>query len=460
MQNIVKNSLVSIIACAYMFSLSGCLNDRTDVSTLDNVGQFNYDDLVPGEDEDGDGLTNQEEQDIGTDPRDPDTDDDGLDDGLEKKIIGTDPKLVDTDNDGVTDGIEVLGTYDPINIQDDALVISAGKDEQVPIKVGVDGVKVLDIAKPITITDWGDRQPANINKNKFLDPTDLIDALDPKNDSDYDQRPNINEKAKGTDPLDKQSVYPWIYETPNGKKMVDAGFVYIPGGFDVDNDGVIDNGFWMSKYEARSNGKLAETLIDSLNEYVKLNFEVLNANDVPYNETPNSSGTTLYNVDFNTSAGDSIDGIYGFEASRVLNNYVNPVAEWKVMLPTNKQYTHVFKIYSADKASNGVLGLDPEAAPDYKADVFELQNIKGEFTKTLVKLEGFTPLPWWKQNIQKTPEGMAYAGSTNQGSNIGLTDDYALAIRGSSLNIIDLRYGISYGDSERISFRGASDYLK
>jgi hypothetical protein len=65
-------------------------------------------------DSDGDGLTNLEEQNVGTDPNKPDTDNDGLLDGEEidengVQLLGTDPKKPDTDNDELLDGDEVNG---------------------------------------------------------------------------------------------------------------------------------------------------------------------------------------------------------------------------------------------------------------------------------------------------------------------------------------------------------------
>lgn len=61
-----------------------------------------------GIDSDGDGLLDNEEAQYGTDPYDPDTDDDGLSDGEEVKIYSTDPLNPDTDLDGLKDGAEVL----------------------------------------------------------------------------------------------------------------------------------------------------------------------------------------------------------------------------------------------------------------------------------------------------------------------------------------------------------------
>ncbi len=79
--------------------------------------------VPPGEpgaafDDDGDLLSNGEEQDLGTDPTDPDTDDDGISDfgevGFEPgSSTGTNPLVFDTDGDGVGDGAEIDAGTDP-----------------------------------------------------------------------------------------------------------------------------------------------------------------------------------------------------------------------------------------------------------------------------------------------------------------------------------------------------------
>lgn len=58
-------------------------------------------------DTDGDGLTDEEEEKLGTDKFKADTDGDGLTDGEEVKTYKTDPLNPDTDFDGLTDGEEV-----------------------------------------------------------------------------------------------------------------------------------------------------------------------------------------------------------------------------------------------------------------------------------------------------------------------------------------------------------------
>ncbi len=56
---------------------------------------------------DDDGLTNQEEKELGTDPKIADTDGDGLKDGDEVNVYRTNPLKADTDGDGLNDGEEV-----------------------------------------------------------------------------------------------------------------------------------------------------------------------------------------------------------------------------------------------------------------------------------------------------------------------------------------------------------------
>jgi hypothetical protein len=68
---------------------------------------------VNTQDSDSDGLTDEEEKLIGTNPEKVDSDDDGLFDRDEVKIYKTNPLVSDTDKDGFSDGSEVKNGYNP-----------------------------------------------------------------------------------------------------------------------------------------------------------------------------------------------------------------------------------------------------------------------------------------------------------------------------------------------------------
>jgi len=65
-------------------------------------------------DTDGDGLNDGDEVTGGTDPLNPDSDEDGLNDG-DEATEGTDPVNPDTDGDGLTDGEEIAEGTDPLD---------------------------------------------------------------------------------------------------------------------------------------------------------------------------------------------------------------------------------------------------------------------------------------------------------------------------------------------------------
>lgn len=82
-----------------------------------------------GTDTDGDGLTDAQEAELGTDPGVVDTDGDGIDDFTEVSEVGTDPTAVDTDGDGLSDGDELyIYATDPLIADTDEDGLSDGEE--------------------------------------------------------------------------------------------------------------------------------------------------------------------------------------------------------------------------------------------------------------------------------------------------------------------------------------------
>jgi hypothetical protein len=300
-----------------------------------------------------------------------------------------------------------------------------------------------------------------------IDNPDVIDALDPMNDSDGDKRPNLTETQKGTDPLNPDSFYPWIYETPKGKKMVEAGYDYIPGGFDVDGDGINEDGFWLARYEARSAGNPVTPNIDNFSAYLNDKFFVINAESaVGYITTPpGSSDTSLFTALF-TEEGENnnMTGMYAFEAAVILD--ASQVAGGEpIRLPSNKQWEQVIRIYNQETltVSNGILGLDGNVEEEYVRNIYEIYGGKREFTNSMVKLDTFIQPTWWNitnisRNIDKTKAGAGIVVRDDQSGTGFEQDSYAVIVRDGK--VMDLKYGPSFGETTIIGFRAASDYIK
>jgi len=185
-----------------------------------------FDNIIPGVDSDGDMLGDDMEEEIGTDPNDPDTDRDMLGDGVEYDFWRSKKAEV---SDGLPGWIqnkwkdekatEILKRYEPtgdldgdglINIldpdsDDDGLLdgdeVMRGTDPADPDSDGDgvdDGEEVEEGTNPTDARDGdGDRIPDDWENQHGLDPDDPNDAYE---DPDHDNRTNLEEYLEGSDP--------------------------------------------------------------------------------------------------------------------------------------------------------------------------------------------------------------------------------------------------------------------
>jgi hypothetical protein len=171
-------------------------------------------------DDDADFLTNVQEARVGTDPANPDTDDDGLGDGDELINIGTNPLVMDTDDDLLYDGGEIVYDTDPLNPDTDGDGIGDGAEvyiyETDPADADTDGdgtpdgVEINNGTNPRASGQGGSPQGSSPDS----DGDGLTNAQEARvgtnsgvGDTDGDSVNDSNEVAAGTNPLNPRS-YP------------------------------------------------------------------------------------------------------------------------------------------------------------------------------------------------------------------------------------------------------------
>jgi hypothetical protein len=200
--------------------------------------------VVLAGDNDNDGLTDDEEVDIGTDPQDADSDDDGLPDGGETNpgsdtdddglVNALDP---DSDNDGIFDGTESGVTTAPVgtDVTRGRFVPDADPSETTdPLDADTDDGGLSDGAEDPNhdgAVDTGERDPN--------DPSDDTDAPD---DTDGDGLTDDEEEGLGTDPNDADSDDDGLPDglEPNPADDHDGDGSINPLDPDSDDDGVFD----------------------------------------------------------------------------------------------------------------------------------------------------------------------------------------------------------------------------
>jgi hypothetical protein len=156
-------------------------------------------------DTDRDGLTDEVEARLGTDPATVDSDGDTLGDGEEVLLRGTDPLKTDTEGDEVSDNNEVANGTDPNFFDTDGDLI-ADKVDPYPWRADGDGDGVPDINDPSPLLRDADGGGAS-DGAELRAGTDPFSPGDdrPSIDSDHDFLTDNDEIALGTDPFDADS---------------------------------------------------------------------------------------------------------------------------------------------------------------------------------------------------------------------------------------------------------------
>lgn len=138
-------------------------------------------------DTDGDGLTDTQEADLGTDPNMADTDGDGLTDGDEVNEYQTDPLMADTDGDGLNDGEEVNShNTDPLNADTDGDGLNDGDEVNEhrtdPLESDSDGDGLSDYDEVMTHNT--DPNNTNTDGDGFTDAQEIEMGTNPNDASD------------------------------------------------------------------------------------------------------------------------------------------------------------------------------------------------------------------------------------------------------------------------------------
>ncbi len=234
----------------FNYAFNDNLNTITSASQANATGKDAYWNFligltVAGEsgsaDPDGDGLTNREEKQLGTDKKNPDSDGDGLSDGDEVHKYRTNPLLADTDGDGLSDGDEVLKyKTDPLKADTDGDGLSDGdevyKHKTDPLKADTDGDGLSDGDEVLKYKT--DPLKADTDGDGLSDGDEVLKyKTDPlKADTDGGSVNDGQEIANKTNPLDPTDDVPKKKEikVEVGKAIVLEGIVFKTGKWDIE----------------------------------------------------------------------------------------------------------------------------------------------------------------------------------------------------------------------------------
>ncbi len=222
----------------------------------------------------------------------------------------------------------------------------------------------------------------------------------------------------------------WITDSLKAKAMIDNGFVYIPGGFDVDGDGENEGGFWLSVYEAKEDRTIGsdinlknldsvQTLLikyfkvfDPQDEYQRFNKNLTDESRFSTKLVRDVEGIDVKRVIFSEEGNISkevspLEAIISLENSQIKDGeeiYLPNEKQWmqlvKLVVNNPKNWTEnevgKGKLFQGDKygisnrryfvIENSILGVDEFVPKNYTANVYDLSGSVAEWTSCMIEI--------------------------------------------------------------------------
>ncbi len=340
-------------------------------------------------DADSDGVSNLIEYQLGLDPSQADTDNDGLSDGDEVNVYLTDPNVSDSDNDGLNDGDEVnLYKTDVNNPDTDGDNETDGSEVSVGRNPTVNEAAVVQLLQSLLLQpdndsdgipdyrdtdDDNDGMPDTWETQYGFDPKDAMDAI---NDADGDTLTNLQEYQAGTNPTSQDSDSDGMtddWEMFYGFNPIDAA----DQSSDFDADGLTN----YDEFLASTNPILSDTDNDGLSDGDEINIYATDPKNIDFDldgltdgDEVNNYKTDLKNPD---TDGDNVND--GQEVSLGRNPSVNEGAVvqllQQLLLRTDTDGDGIPDYRDTDDDNDGMLdvwenqyGLDPKNSSDATTD--------------------------------------------------------------------------------------------
>jgi outer membrane protein OmpA-like peptidoglycan-associated protein/opacity protein-like surface antigen len=290
----------------YNFTFTDNLNyyNNQDVSAENKTyydGYFNaalgitYVSGAGNTDKDLDGLTKKLEKELGTDPENPDSDGDGLNDGEEVNVYKINPLNADTDGDGIKDGEEVKNYSTNPNLPDsdadglnDGIEVITHKTNPIKADSDDDGLKENDeISKYKTNPLKSDTDGEGLSDGEEISKykTDPL-KIDTDSDGLYDGEEVLKHK---TDPLKKDTddgTVDDLTELTRGTNPLDPNDDVVKIGVPIVLEGVT---FETGKTDITpESGQILRSALKTLTTYPEIQVEISGHSDNVGNKKSNT----------------------------------------------------------------------------------------------------------------------------------------------------------------------------